>query len=133
VKLRIVLSSLFAEMQAEAARLEGELVSLGEELHTRGEAVHVMEAEHTERTQRGYTIDDESKQTRTRLSEVTREIDRAHARTRTNEERVAELVSRSVGSEAEIAKTTGQLARLEEELLTNQQVLESAAADVAAA
>jgi chromosome segregation protein len=132
-KLRIVLSSRFAEMQAEAARLEGELVSLGEELHSRGEAVHVMEAEHTERTQRGYTIDDELKQTRNRLSEVTREIDRAHARTRTNEERVAELVSRSVGSEAEIAQTTGQLARLEEELLTNQQVLESAAADVAAA
>jgi chromosome segregation protein len=132
-KLRIVLASRFAEMQAEAARLETELTSLGEELHTKGEAVHVMEAEHTERTQRGYSIDDEAKQTRNRLGEVNREIDRAHSRTRTNEERVAELVSRSVGSEAEITQTTGQLARLEEELTTNQQVLESAAADVAAA
>ena len=132
-KLRVVLASRFTEMQVEAARLEGELASLGVELHTRGEAVHAMDGEHTERTQRGYTIDDESKQTHDRLSEVTREIDRAHARTRTNEERVAELVARSAGGEAEIAQTSEQLTRLQEELAANQAVLESAAADVAAA
>ena len=132
-KLRIVLASRFAEIQAEAARLEAELTALAEELHSRGEAVHAMEAEHTERTQRGYAIDDESKQTHLRLGEVNREIDRAHARTKTNEERVAELISRSVGQEAELTQTTDQLGRLSEELTTNQQVLESAAADVAAA
>jgi len=132
-KLRIVLASRFTELQQQASQLEAELISLAEEIHTRGEAVQAMETEHTERTQRGYAIDTETTETRQRLNQVNLEMDRAAARTRTNEERCAELAARSAGAEAEIAQTTEQLARLQEELTSNQQVLESAAADVAGA
>lgn len=132
-KLRVVLASRFDELQTEAARLEGELNVMAEELRTKGEAAQSMEAEHTERTQHGYALDGEAKETRERLSQVRIDMDRATARRNNNEERCAELAARSAAAEAEIGQTTEQLARLQEELTSNQQVLESAAADVASA
>ncbi|HWR36650.1 MAG TPA: chromosome segregation protein SMC [Clostridia bacterium] len=132
-KLRVVLASRFAEMSAQGTELDVQINELAEELRTRGEAVQQMDAEHTDRTQRGYTIQSEAKQTRDRLNHVNLEMDRATARLRNNEERCAELVARSAGAEAEIAQTAEQLTHLQGELETNQQVLESAAADVAAA
>ena len=132
-KLRIVLSSRFAELQQQKDALDAELTSLAGELHSRGEAAQALEAEHAERTQRGYTIDNDARQTHDRLNQVALESDRATARIRTNQERAAELTARSAGAEAEIASTTEQLERLKGELESNQQVLESAAADVAGA
>ncbi len=132
-KLKVVLASKFALIDAEIAGLETELTTVTEDISTRSELVQAMDAEHGDRVQRGYAIDGEAKQNRENLSNIAREMDRAAERRRTNEERCAELVARSAGAEAEIANTTEQLGRLEQELATNQQVLESAAADVAVA
>ena len=132
-QLRIVLASRFTELEAQKTQLEAELVRLAEELHTRAEAVQAMDAEHAERTQHGYTVEAESKHTRERLSQIQLEMDRATTRTRTNEERCAELTARSAAAEAESASASTQLARLEEELGGDRKVLESAAADVAGA
>ena len=68
--MRIVLASRFTELEAQARQLEAELAQLTEELHLRTEAVQAMDAEHAERTQHGYAIDAEAKQTRERLSQV---------------------------------------------------------------
>ncbi len=132
-KLRVVLASRFHELQTQAAELEAQLVALAEELHVKADAVQLLDNEHGERTQRGYAIESEARQTRERLNQVNLEMDRATARRRNNEERCAELVARSAGAEAEIAQTGEQLARLEQELNQNREVLASAAADVAAA
>lgn len=132
-KLRIVLASRFHELQTQAAELEAQLIALAEELHIRADAVQVLDNEHGERTQRGYAIESEAKQTRERLNQVNLEMDRAAARRRNNEERCADLVARSAGAEAEIAQNGEQLARLEAELGQNRDILTSAAADVAAA
>jgi chromosome segregation protein len=132
-QLRIVLASRFTELEAEARKLDAELTQLTEDLHLRSEAVQAMDSEHAERTQHGYAIDSEAKQTRERLSQVHLEMERATARRRNNEERCAELTARAAAAEAEAASASGQLQRLEDELSTNQQVLESAAADVASA
>ena len=132
-KLRVVLASRFHELQTQAAELEAQLLALAEELHVKGDAVQVLDNEHGERTQRGYAIESEARQTRERLNQVNLEMDRATARRRNNEERCAELVARSAGAEAEIAQTGEQLARLEGELAQNREVLASAAADVASA
>ncbi len=131
-KLRVVLASRFAEMQAQAAALEAELSSLAEDIRARGEAVLAMEREHADTTQRGYALDDEARQVHDRLSQVALETDRAQARLRHNEESCAELAARSAGAEAEIATSTQQFERLQQELAANRQVLENAAADVAA-
>jgi chromosome segregation protein len=132
-QLRIVLASRFTELDAQTRALDAELTQLSEELHSRTEAVQVLDSEHAERTQHGYAIDNEAKLTRERLNQVQLEMERATARRRNNEERCAELMARSAAADAEAASAGAQLQRLEEELNTNQQVLESAAADVASA
>jgi chromosome segregation protein len=132
-KLRVVLTSKFAQLDAEATALEAQLAEIGEELRIRGESVETMEAEHGERTQRGYAIEREGNENRDRLNAVVMEIDRAIARRRTNEERCAELDARSAGAQAEVGSTQEQLARLQQELDANRGILESANADVALA
>ncbi|MGC2198022.1 MAG: chromosome segregation protein SMC [Terriglobales bacterium] len=132
-KLRVVLASKFTQLELESAEIDAQLNTLAEEMQQRTEAVQQLEAESSERTQRGYAIDGELRQNRDRLNQIALEIDRSHARRRTNEERCGELVARSASSDAELAQARSRLASLEEELAFNRQILESAAADLAAA
>jgi len=132
-KLRVLLASKFAQLDAEAEALEGELSAIGEVMHARGEAVEAMEVEHSERTQRGYTIEREGNENREKLNALVMDIDRATARRLTNQERCAELDARSAGAQAELAGTEEQLARHRQELEANRSILESANADVAMA
>jgi chromosome segregation protein len=132
-KLRLVLASKFAAIEQESAELDSQLGSLAEEMQHRTEAVQQLEAEHADRTQRGYTIESELRENRERISQIALEIDRAHARRRHNEERCAELLVRAASSEAELAQARHRLTALESERESNRQILESAAADLAAA
>ncbi len=132
-KLRVVLASKFAQLDAESTTLDAQLAEIVEDMRIRGEAVGTMEAEHSDRTQRGYAIECEGNENRERLNAVMMEIDRAIARRRTNEERCAELDARSAGAHAEMGTTQEQLARLQQELEANRAILESANADVALA
>jgi chromosome segregation protein len=132
-KLRLVLASKFAAIEQESAELDSQLNTLAEEMQHRTEAVQQLEAEHAERTQRGYTIESELRENRDRISQIALEIDRAHARRRHNDERCAELLVRVASSEAELAQARNRLMTLESERESNRQILESAAADLAAA
>ena len=132
-KLRVVLASKFAQLDAEAAALDEELAKIGEEIRHKGEAADAMEAEHGDRTQRGYAIEHESNENREKLNALVMDIDRAIARRRTNEERCAELDARSAGAQAELLSTEQQLARHQQELESNRGILESANAEVAMA
>ena len=132
-KLRVVLASKFAALDQESAELDAQLNALADEMRRRSEAVHGLEAEHGERTQRGYSIERELRENRDRLSQITLEIDRAQARRRHNEERCAELMVRSASAEAELAQARHRLTALESERDSNREVLESASADLAAA
>jgi len=132
-KLRLVLASKFAVIQKESAELDAQLSTLAEEMQHRSEEVQAFEAEHAERTQRGYSIESELRENRARISQIALEIDRAHARRKHNEERCAELLARSAAAEAELAQARQRLATLEAERESNRQILECAAADVAAA
>jgi chromosome segregation protein len=130
-KLRIVLASKVAQLDAEAASLELQLNEIADEIHAKSEAVQQMEAEHGERTQRGYAIERESQENREKLNSLALDLDRAAARRRTNEERCADLDARSAGAQAEIANTEERSARLQQELETDRATLESANSDVA--
>jgi len=132
-KLRVVLASKFSALEQEGAQLDAQLNALGEEMQHRSEAVQQLESEHGERTQRGYAIEAELRENRERLSQITLEIDRAHARRRNNEERCADLLVRSASAEAELAQARHRLTSLEAERDSNRKILESAAADLAAA
>ena len=130
-KLRIVLASKFAQLEAEASSLEQQISEIAEEIHSKSEAVQQMEVEHGERTQRGYAIEREGQENREKLNSLALDLDRAAARRRTNEERCAELDARSAGAQAEITNTEERLTKLQEELATDRATLESANADVA--
>ncbi len=132
-KLRIVLASKFAQLDAEATSLEQQLTEIAEEIHGRTEAVQEMEGELAGRTQRGYAIEREGQDNREKLNSLALDLDRAAARRRTNEERCAELDARSAGAQAEIANTEEQLGRLQQEIETDRATLQSASADVASA
>lgn len=132
-KLRIVLASKFAQMDQESVRVDSQIHQLGEEIRQQSDGVQQSETEHTERTQRGYAIETETRQNRERLNQILIEGDRGKARIRTNEERCAELIARTASAEAELAQAQQRLAALEEELNGHQQLLDSAAADLAAA
>jgi chromosome segregation protein len=132
-KLRIVLASKFTQMDQESVTLDSQIHQLGEEIRQQSDGVQQSETEHTERTQRGYAIETETRQNRERLNQILIEGDRGKARIRTNEERCAELIARTAAAEAELAQAQQRLAALEEELNGHQQLLDSAAADLAAA
>src|SRR6202023_3134657 len=132
-KLRIVLASKFAQMDQESVRVDSQIHQLGEEIRQQSDGVQQSETEHTERTQRGYAIETETRQNRERLNQILIEGDRGKARIRTNEERCAELIARTASAEAELAQGQQRLAALEEELNGQQELLDSAAADLAAA
>ena len=132
-KLRVVLASKFAAVERESAEIDAQLNSLADEMRHRSEEVQQLEAEHAERTQHGYSIETELRENRDRISQIALEIDRAQARRRHNEERCAELLIRSASAETELAQARHRLTALESEREANRQILESAAADLAAA
>jgi chromosome segregation protein len=132
-KLRLVLASKFAQLDRESIELDERMNSLSEEIRHRTETVQQLEAEHGDRTQRGYAIENEIRENRERLNQIKLETERAHAQRRHNEERCAELTLRSASSEAELAQAQHRLSALQAERESNQQLLESASADLAAA
>ncbi len=132
-KLRVVLASKFTQMDRESVTLDAQIHQLAEEIRQQTESVHESEKDHSERTQRGYAIETETRQNRERLNQIAIEGDRGKARIRTNEERCAELIVRTASAEAELAQAHQRLAALEEERDGHQQLLDSAAADLAAA
>ena len=132
-ELRVVLASKFAAIEQESTELDAQLNSLAEDMLHRTETVQQLEAEHSESTERGYAIETELRENRDRLSQLAMEIDRAQARRRHNDERCEELLVRSAAAEAELAQARHRLTSLEAERNSNRQMLESAAADLAAA
>ena len=132
-KLRVVLASKFTQMDQEGLALDSQINQLGEEIRHQSDGVRQLENEHSERTQRGYFIETETRQNRDRLNQIALEVDRAHARRRTNEERCAELTVRTASSEAELEQARHRLTALEEERDGNRLLLNSAAAELAAA
>jgi len=132
-KLRVVLASKFTLMNAERLSIDSQIQQLGEEIRQFAESVQHAEAEHSERTQRGYAIETEARANRERLNQIALEGDRAKARIRTNEERSADLLVRMTSAEAELAQASQRLQQLERELAEHRSVLDSAAADLALA
>ncbi len=132
-KLRVVLASKFTQMDQESVTLDAQIHQMGEEIRQQTESVHESEKEHSERTERGYAIETETRQNRERLNQIALEGDRGKARIRTNEERCAELIVRNAAAEAEQAQAQSRLTALEDERNSHQQLLDSAAADLAAA
>jgi chromosome segregation protein len=132
-KLRVVLASKFAQMGREEAGLNASLEAIGEEIRRDSENVSVKEAEHSERTQRGYAIESEITHNNQALNALAVETERANSRRAANEERCAELQARSAAACVELERAQAQLLSLVEEVQANRRFAESAASEVATA
>jgi chromosome segregation protein len=132
-KLRLVLASKFAQLDQESAALDAQIINISDQMKQQADCIQQLEAEHGDRTQRGYSIETELRENRERLNQIKLESERVHAQRRHNEERCAELMVRSASSEAELQQARNRLITLEAERDSNRQVLDSAAADVATA
>ena len=132
-KLKIVLASKFAQMDGDQARLQQSLETVGEEIRGRADSVTAREAEHSERTRRGYAIESEISVTSQTVNALAVETERAAGRRAANEERCAELDVRAAVSGVELERAQAHLLSITAERESNRQFAESAAGEVAAA
>jgi len=114
-RLRVVLASRMATMDADQARLEQEIAGLTEKIDASAAQIGQEEASQHSLTERGYELDKEGQEAQNRGNEAAVELERAKARERSNTERVTELETRSAAATAELAQTRAQLGSIAEE------------------
>ena len=128
-RMRVVLASRMAIMDAEQAKLEQEIAALTERVNESVEVLSQQEAGQHSLTERGYELDRDGHEAQSRANEAAVELERATARVRSNTERVSELETRIAASAAELEQTRTQLASIAEERAQQHSFLESAAGE----
>ncbi len=128
-KLRVVLASRMAMMDAEQQAMEREIAALTEKIHTSAEEIAGLETSQHALTEHGYELDSEGQSAQTRAGDAAVELERAIERERSNTERVAELEARIAAAGAELEQTRGQLGGIAEERSQQRQFLETAAGE----
>ena len=128
-RLRVVLASRMAVMDAEQARFEQEIAALTEQIDGSAREIGELEANQHALTERGYELDREGQAAQKRANEAAVELERATARERSNTERVAELEARIAAAGAELEQTRTQLSTIAEERAQQRSFLETAAGE----
>jgi chromosome segregation protein len=128
-RLRVVLASRMAMMDAEQARLEKEIAAFGEQVASGAAEIEAMETSQHVLTERGYELDREGQEAQNRANSAAVELERAAARERSNAERVSELEARLASAVAELEQTRTQLGTITEERMQQRQFLETAATE----
>ncbi len=128
-RLRVVLTSRMALMDADQARLETEIAQLTEQINASATEIGEQESSQHTLTERGYELDSEGLEAQNRASTAAVELERAAARERSNTERVAELETRIAAAGAELEQTRTQLAGIAEERTQQYSFLETAAGE----
>jgi len=128
-RLRVVLASRMAAMDADETRLEQEIAALTDRINVSATEINTLETRQHALTERGYSLDHEGQEAQNRASEAAVELERAIARERSNTERVTELETRVAASAAELDQTRIQLAGIEEERAQQRSFLETAAGE----
>ncbi len=128
-KMRVVLASRMAGMDAEQAKLEAEIASLTDRIHGAAAEIESTEASQHSFTERGYELDREIQGAQGRANASAVELERAAARQRANAERVAELEARLAAAAGELEQTRAQLASIVDERTQQKSFLETAASE----
>ena len=128
-RLRIVLASKIAEMDAEQASLAEQIASLAADIDTRSTQVESLQAEYSTGTSRGYELDFSAKEAAGKASHAAVELERAVSRQGSNEERIAELDARTKSGTAELEQARHHLDGLTAEREAQRTFLETAAAE----
>jgi chromosome segregation protein len=128
-RLRVVLASRMALMDAEQMRLETEIRTLTGRINESAASIGALETTQHDMTERGYELDREGQQAQSQANEAALELERAIAREQANRERVADLEARVAASAAELDTTATQLKGIAEEREQQKLFLETAAGE----
>jgi chromosome segregation protein len=131
-RLRVVLASRMATMDADQLRLEQEIASLTEQINGAAAGIEQFEASQHQLTKQGYELDHQGQEAQNRANNATVEIERAAARERANTERISDLEARIESATAELASTRTQLGAIVEERTQQHAFLETAAGEARA-
>jgi len=128
-RLRVVLASRMALMDAEQSRLDTEIGALTERINQSTTSIGALETSQHNLTERGYDLDREGQLAQSQANEAALDLERAIAREQANRERVADLESRIASSAAELETTSTQLKGIAEEREQQKLFLETAAGE----
>jgi chromosome segregation protein len=131
-RLRVVLSSRMAQMDAGQARLEAEIASLTAQINASAAEIEQQEASQHALTGRGYELEVEGQEAQNRANQAVVELERAAARERANTERVSELETRIAAAGAELEQTRTQLSSIAEERTQQSSFMQTAAGEAKA-
>ena len=130
-RLRVVLASKVAAMDAEQVALAEEIAALSTEIDGHSAQVDTLQGEYSTGTARGYALDISAKEASAKASQAAVELERAVSRQSSNEERIAELDSRTTAGSAELGQAKQHLDGLTAERDGQRTFLETAAAEAA--
>jgi chromosome segregation protein len=131
-RLRVVLASRMALMDAEQGRLDEEIAALSERINSSAGEIGELEVNQHSFTEEGYELDRQGKEAQNRANEAAVELERATARERANTERVSDLEGRIAAAAAELEVTRTQLGGIAEEKAQQHAFLETAAGEARA-
>jgi len=126
-RLRVVLASRMAQMDASQAKLDAEIAALTERINASATEIEEQEASQHTLTERGYELDRDGQEAQNRANTSAVELERAAARERANIERVSDLEARIAAAGTELEATRIQLAGIAEERTQQHSFLQSAA------
>src|SRR6202051_3749312 len=130
-RLRVVLASRIAQMDAEQATLTVEIAELGAQIEQGAEHVGALEGEYSTGMSRGYQLDSTAKDANARANQASVDLERATTREIANQERIAELKTRAAAGSAELEQARLHLQGLIVERESHRNFLETAAAEAA--
>jgi chromosome segregation protein len=125
-KLRVVLASRLAQMDAEQAAASAEIARLGELIDSQAAQLESMDAEHSTGVNHGYALDDQIRQAGSHANSSAVELERIAARTTSNADRIADLTQRIVSGNDDLAQARAQIESLAGELEQHRSFLENA-------
>jgi len=126
-RLRVVLASRMAQMDAQQAALDAEILALSERINGSATEIEEQEASQHQLTERGYELEREGQEAQTQANTSAVELERAAARERSNVERVSDLETRIAAAGTELDTTRTQLAGIAEERTQQHAFLQTAA------
>ncbi len=126
IKLRVVLASRMAQLDAEHSTANEKIAELATKIDAQAAALEQMDAEHTEGVSRGYTLDQQIREANTQANQSAVELERITARAASNADRIAELTQRLATGAEDMAQAREQLASLASELEEHRSFLSNA-------
>jgi chromosome segregation protein len=125
-RLRVVLASRMAQLDAEAAETDEKIALLGTQIDEQATCIEQMDAQHSDGISRGYTLDQQIREAAGKANQSAVELERITARSASNADRIAELTERLATGDGELAQAREQLQALAAELEEHRSFLSNA-------